>query len=82
MEGEYEWDEIYPELVNKIRWAICTAFGTPESRFPYGMAQKLATVLSQDAIELIKCSITEPGVLSATSSIRGFRDQRRIDRTS
>ena len=46
MEGEYAWDDIYPELVNKIRWAICTAFSTPESRYPFSIAQKLATVLS------------------------------------
>jgi len=81
MEG-YAWDEVYPELVNKIRWAICTTFGTPASRYPYGVAQKLATVLAQDAMDLIKLSLTEPGVLLTTDSIRGQQAQSRYEMAS
>lgn len=75
MEGEYAWEDIYPELVNKIRWAITTAFSTPASRYPYGVAQRVATVVSQDVIELIKLSQAEPGVLGTTGTIRGFQRQ-------
>lgn len=78
MEGEYVWEDLYPELVNKIRWAITTAFGTPASRYPYGVAQRIATVLSQDVIDLIKLSQEEPGVLSSTSTIRGHFTQASI----
>lgn len=76
MEG-YIWEDVYPELVNKIRWAICTTFGTPASRYPYGVAQRIATVLAQDAMDTIKLSLTEPGVLSSTGSIRGLQAQTR-----
>jgi len=78
MEGEYAWDDIYPELVNKIRWAITTAFGTPASRYPFGVAQKIATVMSQDVIDLIKCSREAPGVLTSTATIRDFQRQTTI----
>lgn len=78
MEGEYEWADIYPELVNKIRWAITTALGTPASRYPFGVAQKIAVVLSQDVIDLIKCSMEEPGVLASTATIRGFQRQTTV----
>lgn len=79
MEGEYAWEDIYPELVNKIRWAISTAFGTPGSRYPFGVAQKIATVVSQDVIDLIKLSREEPGVLASTDTIRGHQRQTTVD---
>jgi len=76
---DYKWDEIYPELVNKIRWAICTTLGTPGSKYPFGVAQKIATVLSQDVIDLIKTSVVAPGVLGSTGTIRGHQAQIRSD---
>jgi len=82
MEGEYVWEDVYPELVNKIRWAICTTFGTPASRYPYGVAQRIATVLAQDAMDTIKLSLTEPGVLLSTGSIRGHQAQIRTEMSS
>jgi len=79
MEVDYKWDDLYPELVNKIRWAITTTFETPASKYPYSTAQRIATVLSQDVIDLIKCSRTEPGVLKTTGSIRGYQKQTLVD---
>jgi len=81
MGGEYAWEDLYPELVNKFRWAITTTFGTPASRYPYGDAQRIATVLSQDAIDLIKTSTAAPGVLGTTATIRGHQAQVAASRT-
>lgn len=78
MEVQHRWEDLYPELVNKIRWAITTTFGTPASRYPYGVAQRIATVLSQDVIDLIKLSMEEPGVLSSTATIRGHQRQTTV----
>jgi len=79
MEFSYNWDDVYPELVNKMRWAICTSFKTRASNYPYGAAQNLATVLSQQAIEIVKMEQTEPGVVGTTSTIRGFYHQQSAD---
>lgn len=72
MGSKYDWNDIYPELVNKIRWAICTSFKTRESNYPYGAGQSLATVLSQYAIDLVKAESSEPGLTGSTAAIRRF----------
>lgn len=68
----YAWDDIYPELVNKLRWAICTSLKTPASNFPYGTGQTIATVTAQSIIDLVKTSMEEPGVLGSTQTVRGY----------
>lgn len=78
--GVFKWEDIYPELVNKLRWSIATCFSTPESRFPYQDSQKIATVYAQEIIELLKVFSTEPGVLATTATIRGFSNQRVLDK--
>lgn len=75
---EIVWRDVYPELVNKIRWALATALSTPASRFPYAASQTLATVLAQDAIDVVKCSSDAPSVLSSTKTIRQFQRQEMI----
>lgn len=75
-----DWIEIYPELVNKFRWAIQTSLSSESIRFPYPASQALATVLSQDAISVAKCSLVTPGVLASTKTIRGFFQQLEIDK--
>lgn len=71
----YAWDDIYPELVNKLRWAICTSLKTPAANFPYGTGQTVATVMAQSIIDLVKTSVEEPGVLGSTQTVRGFFQQ-------
>lgn len=75
------WEDVYPELVNKMRWAISTAFSMKGSNFPYSGSQKLATVLSQDAIEMVKLSYESPSLLIKTGNIRSALDQLRADLT-
>jgi len=75
-----EWQDIYPELVNKFRWAISTALGTQASRYPFQDSQLIATVLAQDVIQLVKLSEAEPGVLGTTSTIRGALTQSKLDK--
>jgi len=75
-----EWVDVYPELVNKIRWAIQTALSSGSTRFPYQASQVLATVLSQDVIAVVKCSTSAPGVLATTGTIRGFFQQTSLDK--
>lgn len=76
-----DWDDVYPELVNKIRWAISTSLSTKGSNFHYTASQKLATVLSQDVIELVKLSYESPLLLTKTGNIRSTLDQIRVDLT-
>jgi len=73
------WDDLYPELVNKMRWAVQTTFTTGELSFPYGTAQKVATVLAQDVVDIMKLSASEPAVLDSTGSIRAFYAQKQVD---
>lgn len=75
------WEDVYPELVNKIRWAISTSLGTPGGNFHYGASQKLATVLAQDVIDLVKLSYESPKLLTTTGHIRSTLDQVRVDLT-
>ena len=75
------WEDVYPELVNKIRWAISTSFSMKGSSYPYSASQKLATVLSQDAIEMVKLGYESPSLLNKTGNIRSALDQVRADRT-
>lgn len=76
--SEYAWNDIYPELVNKLRWAICTSVKTPASNYPYSTAQRVATVLAQDTIDLLRLATEEPGVLGSLKTIRGFFVQERV----
>jgi len=75
-----QWKDIYPELVNKLRWAICTAVKTPESNYPYGVAQRIATVLAQDAVAIIQLGEEHPEILSSPASIRGVLKSLDIER--
>jgi len=75
----WNWRDKYPELINKMRWSIHSTFGGSESSLTYTEAQLLATVLSQDVIDLLKLSILEPGVLAQTTSIRSYLSQKVID---
>lgn len=75
-----EWQDVYPEMVNKFRWAISTALSTPGSRYPFQASQAIATVLAQDVIELAKLATTEPGVVATTNTIRGYFHQIHIDK--
>ena len=77
---EKPWEELYPELVNKFRWAISTSCGTAESRYPFGDSQRMATVFAQQVLDLVKAAPDAPGLLSSTDSIRSFNYQRAIDR--
>ncbi len=74
-----EWQELYPELVNKLRWAISTTFGDDADRYPFGDSQRIATVFAQEIVELVKCAQNSPGVLAHTALIRGFRQQNEVD---
>lgn len=73
-EKTYDWKDLYPELVNKIRWAICSTLKTPGSNYPYSLAQPLATVLSGYAIDTAKQEQESPGSTQSTSMIRSFLD--------
>lgn len=64
------WKDIYPELVNKFRWSIQTAFGDEKERFGYVLSQHLATVLAQDALEVIKAGQSHPEILYSTHTMR------------
>jgi len=79
MNVSYNWDDVYPELVNKMRWSLQTAFSMEGFNFPYSTAQRISTVLSQDAVELMKCARSSEDVLSTTDTIRGFYAQTRVD---
>jgi len=74
-----EWKDLYPELVNKIRWAVSTTFGDDADRYPFGDSQRIATVFAQEIVDLVKCAKSSPGVLGSTGTIRGFRQQRQVD---
>ena len=72
----WSWQDIYPELVNKVRWALGTSFKIRGSNYPYGRSQMIATVLSQLIIDLMKVAEDEPGVLDSTSTVRTFFEQQ------
>lgn len=73
-----EWKDLYPELVNKIRWAIVSSLRNQGSSISYTEGQHLATVLSQDVLEIAKVYHTSPGVLSSTGTVRGFYQQTAV----
>lgn len=73
-----EWKDLYPELVNKIRWAIVSSLRNAGSNISYTHGQHLATVVSQDVLEIAKIYVTEPGVLASTATVRGFYQQDKV----
>jgi len=75
-----KWKDAYPELVNKLRWSISTAFAEGENKYPYGVAQKIATVYAGEILELVKLAEAEPSVVGSTEMIRSFSVQRDADR--
>lgn len=77
---QLNWNDIYPELVNKLRWSISTAFATPESNYPFRDSQAMATVFAQEIVDLVKLAQTEPGVTMTPGSIRGWKAQKVLDR--
>lgn len=79
MDSKLNWEDIYPELVNKMRWAISTSLKTPASNYPFPASQALATVFSQSIIDIAKQAVEEPGILASTGTVRGFFNQKLID---
>lgn len=75
-----EWAEVYPELVNKFRWALQSSLSEGSTKYDYRASQVLATVLSQDAIAVVKCATSAPGVLASTKTVRGFFQQTELDK--
>jgi len=67
---EIIWADAYPELVNKIRWAISTSLKTPSTNYPFSVSQLMATILAQDVIEWAKAGEDQPGILASTTSLR------------
>lgn len=70
---------VYPELVNKLRWAIATSFADEGSNFPFSDAQKIATVFSQDIVGLVQLARAEPAILGSIATIRTTLQQHQID---
>ena len=67
----YRWNDVYPELVNKLRWAVVTSVKTPDSNFNYSLGQRIATVIAQDVVAIIRTWEEAPEVLSTIDTIRG-----------
>jgi len=67
----YKWNNVYPELVNKLRWAIVTSVKTEASNFNYSLGQRIATVVAQDVVAIIRTWEEAPEVLSTIDTIRG-----------
>jgi len=78
MKPSSRWADAYPELVNKFRWAISTTFGTAESRYPFQDSQTIATVFSQEVLDLVKLAEEVPGVLYSTDTVRSYFQQQRM----
>jgi len=76
------YQDVYPELVNKLRWAIATSFRTPESNYNFSAAQRIATVFSQDIVALVKAAEEQPGIIGSTATIRGTLTQLSVESTS
>lgn len=72
------WKDLYPELVNKIRWAIVSSSPSAGDNISYQEAQHLATVISQDVIAIWKTHATSPKVLGSTTTVRDFYKQDAI----
>lgn len=64
--------------MNKLRWAISTAFGDAQSRYPFQASQYLATVFAQEVLEVVKAAEKEVGIVGSTSTIRGFLEQEEV----
>jgi len=73
-----KWKDAYPELVNKLRWSISTAFATAADRYPYSIAQRIATVYAQEILELVKLGEEYPEILGSTDAIRSQSAQRSV----
>jgi len=67
---QIDWATIYPELVNKIRWAICTTMKGNGVPYGYSLGQPMATVLAQDVISAIKESRAESTIPLTTKKVR------------
>lgn len=64
-----EWEPIYAELLNKIRWAIAsTAAGA--FNYSYRDSVALATVLAGDALKLMKKREEKPDLQFTPESVR------------
>lgn len=74
----YNWVDVYPELVNKIRWAVSTSLKTPASNYPFPASQVIATVFAQSIIDIAKQACDTPEVVASTSLLRGFLTQETI----
>ena len=72
------WRDAYPELVNKLRWAISTAFATPDDRYPYSIAQRIATIYAQEILDLVKFGEECPEILGSTGTIRSYLQQVKV----
>jgi len=73
-----EWEDVYPEMVNKIRWAIVSTLQGNGGSISYSEGQSLATVVSQDIMSIAKVYERSGGVLASTGSVREFWKQEKI----
>ena len=70
-----EWEIIYAELMNKIRWAIASTVAGAFN-YSYRDSQALATVLAGDALRLMKMRHEKPDLSLTPESVRALMETK------
>lgn len=65
-----QWEQIYAELLNKIRWAIASTAAGQGYNYTYQDSIALATVLSGDALKFMKLKEEKPDLRATAKEIR------------
>jgi len=65
-----EWEQIYAELLNKIRWSVASTAANIPVNYSYQDSIALSKVLAGDALKLMKAREEKPDLRFTTESVR------------
>ena len=67
-----QWEQVYAELLNKIRWSIASTMTGQGFNCSYQESIALASVLAGDALRLIKLRQQKPELRMSVEEVRSL----------
>lgn len=73
-----EWEQIYAELLNKIRWSIATSAANGGINIPFRTSKGLAGFFASDVLRLLKLKDEKPDLDIAELAAKELRDLTKV----
>jgi hypothetical protein len=74
-----EWEIIYAELSNKLRWSISSTADAAGFNWSFRESQSVANLLASDALNVMKMRDKNPDTELTTAALKVWLDGKKLD---